>query len=276
MARESLCPRVPAQACSVLQTLEERLGGSCWVFDTGTAPAYRSSGCVCVSDTHPHLYGLLPTSSHFPQPFFFNPDRPTSFFPSLCQHRFLHDWHSERSGCIEQAFSPMGAQETRLWVCPFPPPSERIATSGRQRPGPGLGPPHREASDSSLPSGDQHPSWASFPAYRPAPDLPAPPPEGAEEPTGGAQETRGKMACEVLLSQGCGPWQSLHDGSADPRAPNPEPRSPQLAVCVSSEGEGFGSLLHLEHQALPGIPSWTSGSGGCGDTGWEAFAPQRV
>lgn len=45
---------------------------------------------------------------------------------------------------MEQAFSPTVAQETRLWACPFPPPSERVATLGHQRPSPGLGPPHSE------------------------------------------------------------------------------------------------------------------------------------
>lgn len=57
-----------------------------------------------------------------------------------------------------------------------------------------------------------------------------------------------------------------------PLVPGPRTEITSVGFCISIEGGAFGTLVHLEHQGLPGIPSWASGSGGCGDTGWEAFA----
>lgn len=229
MARERLCPRVPAGPTGFCRP--RKSGG--WALAGCLTPAWHLQAekrvavwglPVCLGHT-PTPVWPSPHILSFPSASSLTPLVPRGFSPlpggASASITFLHDWHSERSGRIERAFSPKGARETRLWVCPFPPPSERVATLGHQRPSPGLGPPHSELQGCFRPLPALWGSaWASFPAYGPVPGLPAPPPGGTGDPAGGAQETRGKMACEVLLFQGCGPWQRVHDGTTGPRAPN--------------------------------------------------------
>lgn len=229
MARERLCPRVPAGPTGFCRP--RKSGG--WALAGCLTPAWHLQAekrvavwglPVCLGHT-PTPVWPSPHILSFPSASSLTPLVPRGFSPlpggASASITFLHDWHSERSGRIERAFSPKGAQETRLWVCPFPPPSERVATLGHQRPSPGLGPPHSELQGCFRPLPALWGSaWASFPAYGPVPGLPAPPPGGTGDPAGGAQETRGKTACEVLLFQGCGPWQRVHDGTTGPRAPN--------------------------------------------------------
>lgn len=52
-----------------------------------------------------------------------------------------------------------------------------------------------------------------------------------------------------------------------PLVPGPRTEITSVGFCISIEGGAFGTLVHLEHQGLPGIPSWASGSGGCGALG---------